>query len=359
MSLRRRTMLGRVAAAGLVVGAPGVARAQSTVKLTAIAGHPPVFLWVKLMEEFFIPEVDKRLADGNTGVKIEWTKAWGGTLAKLGTEIEAIRDGIGDIGFISTVFQAAHMPLQNVSYMTPFGAPDIATVTAVVEKLQAGIPGMEQAYARNKLRFLGGSALDDYHIFTTFPVKSIDDLKGKKIMAPGPSANWINGTGAVAVASSLPEYYNNIKTGVADGVLTFVTGAVPIKLQEVAPHLTLASFGAMFAGALVINSTRFGRLPPAAQKVFAEVGAEYTRRFAAEQTTRAVSGLKAMEGAGLKVAELAPAERLRWAKALPNVAQKWAADLDAKGQPGKAVLKGYMDGLKAAGVKVPRDWSVE
>lgn len=355
MKLNRRTTL--AGAAALAVAAPAIARAQTVVKLTAIAGHPPVFLWVKLMDEFFVPEVDKRLAASNAGIKIEWTKAWGGTLAKLGTEIEAIRDGIGDLGFISTVFQAAQMPLQNVSYMAPFGAPDIATVTAVVEKLQASIPGMEQAYTRNKLAFLGGSALDDYHIFTTFPVKSIDDLKGKKIMAPGPSANWINGTGAVAVASSLPEYYNNIKTGVADGVLTFVTGAVPIKLQEVAPHLTLASFGSMFAGALVMNRTRLDRLPPAAQKIFREVGAEYSKRFAAEQTARAVSGLKAMQGAGLKVAELAPAERLRWANALPNVAQKWAADLEAKGQPGKAVLKGYMDGLKAAGIKVPRDWS--
>jgi len=36
--------------------------AQQTIRLTAAAGHPPVFLWVKLVDEFFIPEVDKRLA---------------------------------------------------------------------------------------------------------------------------------------------------------------------------------------------------------------------------------------------------------------------------------------------------------
>jgi TRAP-type C4-dicarboxylate transport system substrate-binding protein len=356
MSIDRRTFVSGIAAA---LAMPAIARGQEVVKLTAIAGHPPVFLWVKLFDEMFITEVDKRLAASGAKVKIEWTKAYGGTLAKLGTELEAIRDGIADIGFVSSVFQAPQLPLQNVTYVAPFGSGDIATVTSVVEKLQDTIPAMGEAWTRNKQVFLGSAALDDYHLFTTFPVKSIDDLKGRKIMAPGPSANWVNGTGAVAVASTLPEYYNNMKTGVAEGVLTFVTGAVPIKLWEVAGHLTRTSFGAQYGGGLTIAQAKLGRLPAEAQKIFRDVGKDYSVAFAKAQAERVDAGLKTMQDAGLKVADLAPAERERWAKAIPNTAKKWAEDLEAKKLPGKAVLKGYMDGLKAAGVKVPRDWSAE
>ena len=357
MPIKRRAFVAATTAVALA--APAVARAQQSVRLTVIAGHPPVFLWVKLIDELFIPEVDKRLAASGSKVRIEWTKAYGGTLAKLGTELEAIRDGIADLGIVSSVFQAPQLPLQNVTYVAPFGSGDIATVTSVVEKLQQTIPAMGAAWTRNKQAFLGSSALDDYHLFTTFPVASIDDLKGRKIMAPGPSANWINGTGAVAVAATLPEYYNNLKTGVAEGVLTFVTGAAPIKLWEVAGHLTRTSFGAQYGGGLTMAQAKLGALPPEAQQIFRDVGKEYSVAFGNAQTERAVSGLKTMEAAGLKVADLAPAERVRWARAIPNVAKKWAEDLESRKLPGKTVLKGYMDGLKAAGVQVPRDWSAE
>ena len=37
------------------------ASAQQVIKLTITAVHPPVFLWVKLTDEVFILEVDKRL----------------------------------------------------------------------------------------------------------------------------------------------------------------------------------------------------------------------------------------------------------------------------------------------------------
>jgi len=59
--------------------------AQQVIKLTAATGHPNVLLWVKALDEVFISEIDKRLAvDGR--YRIEWTKPWGGTLLKLGSE---------------------------------------------------------------------------------------------------------------------------------------------------------------------------------------------------------------------------------------------------------------------------------
>jgi len=346
------------AAAALVIGAMAAApsaRAE-TYKLTAAAGHPPVFLWVKLMTEFYVPEVNRRLAAGGKH-KIEWTEAYGGTLVKLGSESGAIKDGIADIGFVSTIFEAAKFPLQNVSYVAPFGSDNIELVTKITADLQKSIPGMNDAWAKNGLVYLGGAALDSYHLWTTFPIKSIDDLKGKKLSAPGPSANWVKDTGAVAVAGSLQTYYNDIKTGVSDGTLTFSTGAWGAKVHEVAPNITKVNFGAMFAGGLAINKARFDKMNPEVKKVLQDVAAEYSLRFAKAQSEAAAGLIKQMEGAGAKVTELSPAERKRWAATLPNVAKAWAEDLDKKGMPGSKVLAGYMDGLRKAGVELPRDWS--
>ncbi len=53
----RRALLG-VALAVI----PLAANAQQVIKLTAIDGYPPRALWTKLFIEYYIPEVDKRLA---------------------------------------------------------------------------------------------------------------------------------------------------------------------------------------------------------------------------------------------------------------------------------------------------------
>jgi len=333
------------------------AHAQQTIRLTAAAGHPPVFLWVKLIDEFYIPEVDKRLAAAGGKYKIEWTKAWGGTLIKLGAESKGIGDGVADLGMVSTVFEAARFPSQNVSYFTPFATDDIGIVTRVVGDLQNSIPAMGQAWTKNNLVYLGGAALDAYHIWTNFPIRTVDDIKGKKIIAPGPAANWLKDTGAVAVAGNLNTYYEDIKSGVASGVVTFATGAWGAKVHEVAPYITKVNFGAQYAGGIAVNKQRFDKLPRDVQKVMREVGVEYSQRFAAAQAAAAAGLLKKMEEAGAKISEMSPAERTRWADTLPPIAKTFAADLQAKGLPGDQILNGYMSGLKKAGAHPARDWA--
>lgn len=335
------------------------AQAQQTIKMTAFAGHPAVFPWVKLMDEYFIPEVDKRLAAAGGKVKVEWNRAYGGTLVKLGSESTALKDGLGEVGFVSTIFEAPKFPLQNVTYFTPFGTDNISTVAKVITTLQNKTPEMKEAWTKNNAVFLGGTGLDTYHLFTKNPVGKLEDLNGLKINAPGPSANWLKGTGAIAVAGSLQTYYNDIQTGVTSGTLTFSTGAFPAKVYEVAPNITKVNYGAQFAGALAMNKRVLDRLPKDAQKIFLDVGQDYSDKFNALLTGTTNALMQKMVEAGAKVRDVSAEERKKWANAIPNPALPWAKDLDAKGLPGTKVLKAYMAEMKANGVEFPRDWSKE
>ncbi len=330
-----------------------------TIKMTAVAGHPVIFPWVKLADEFFIPELDKRLAAANSKVKFEWTRAWGGTAVKLGSESGAIKDGLAELAFVSTIFEAPKFPLQNVSYVAPFMTDDVAVMSKVIKNMQAKIPAMNDAWSKNNMHFLGGTGLDSYHLFTKTPINSLADLNGKKINAPGPSANWVKNTGAVAVAGTLQTYYNDIQTGVTEGALTFTTGAFPAKLVEVAPHITKVNYGAQFAGALVMSKRVYDKLPNDAKKIVDEVGAEYDARFAATMAATATTLMQKMVEAGAKPRELSAEERKQWAAVLPNVALPWAKDLDAKGLPGSLVLNEFVAQMRAAGASFPRDWSKE
>jgi TRAP-type transport system periplasmic protein len=353
----RRTLLSAAAAAALAGIFSLPALAQQVIKLTATAGHPPVFLWVKTMDEVFIPEVDKRLAAGGNKYKIEWTKAWGGTLIKLGGESKGVADGVADIGLVSTIFEAAKFPMQNVTYYTPFGSDDVGVVSKTISDMQNKIPAMADAWNKNGLTYLNGMALDSYHIWTKFPVTKIEDLQGKKLSAPGPAANWVKGTGAVAVAGTLNSYYEDIKSGVSDGAVVFATGAAAAKLQEVAPYVTKVNFGAQFSGGIVVNKSRYEKLPPEVQKALHEAADVWATQYAQKQTAAVNTVLQNMAAAGAKISELSPAERKRWADALGPVAQTWSADVTAKGGPGKEVLRMYTDALKQSGAQLPRDWT--
>ncbi len=351
-----KLMLLSVLVGSLAVCAPIAPAQAKTYKLTSAAGHPPIFLWVTLTRDFFIPEVDKRLAAAGAKDKISWNQAYGGTIAKLGGVLEAVEEGIVDIGFVGTIFEAPKMPLHNVSYMTPFGTSDIFKVVDTMAELQKNIPAVANEWTKYNQVYLGGVGLDTYGILTNFPVKTVDDIDGHKIAAPGPSANWIKGTGAVAVAANLNTYYNGIKTGVFEGTLTFMTAGAAIKVYEVAPNLCMVNFGAQFAGGLSINKDVFDSFPPYMQKIFKDVGAEYAIKLAQAQAAKADGAMKAMVKAGAKLTNLSDAERKRWANKLPNVPMNWAEAMEKKGMPGKKVLRGYLDGLRKRGTVLVRDW---
>jgi TRAP-type C4-dicarboxylate transport system substrate-binding protein len=353
--MKRRTFSTFVlAAATLALSAH--ASAQQTIKLTAVSGHPPVFLWVKTMDEVLIPEINKRLAESGK-YKIDWTKAWGGTLAKLGSESKSVGDGVADVGLVSTLFEAPKFPMQNVTYFTPFGTDDIGLVSKTVADMQKQIPAMGNAWTKNGLVYLGGMSLDTYYIFTKFPLRSVDDLKGKKISAPGPAANWIRDTGAVPVAGSLNTYYEDIKSGVSDGTIVFSTGAWAAKVHEVAPYVTKVNFGAMYAGGVVVNKSRFDRLPSEVQQAMREAGEVWTTAYAAAQSKAMETALENMTAAGAKITELSDAERKRWADTLPQVAKTWAKDTESRGMPGSEVLNAYQNALLKAGANLPRNWA--
>jgi len=353
--MKKRLLQKTLLITALALAASG-AHAQQVIKLTAAAGHPPVFLWVKMADEVLIPEVDKRLAAGGK-YKIEWTKAWGGTLLKLGSESKGVADGVADLAIISTIFEAPKFPLQNISYYTPFGSDDIALVSKSVTDLQKSVPAMGEAWTKNGLVYLGGMALDSYHVWSKFPITKLEDLQGKKLSAPGPSANWVRGTGAVAVAGTLNSYYEDIKSGVSDGALVFTTGAWSAKLHEVAPYVTKVNFGAQFAGGVAINKSRFDKLPPEVQKAFVDAGDAWQTAYAKAQSAAVSTLMQKMAEAGAKVSELSDAERKRWADSLGPVARTWAADAQGKGLPANEVLSAYTSSLLKAGAKLPRDWS--
>lgn len=343
-----------LAAAGALLLSMGAARAE-TVNITVVNGHAPVFLWVKHLTETFIPTVNKELE--GSGITVKWSEQYGGSLAKVGGELETLEEGLAEVGAVPTIFEADKLPLHNVSYVTPFTTGDAGIVLKVLDEMHRTTPALTTMWHKYNLEYLGGGfVLDDYQMLTTYPVAKVADMNGHKLNTPGPTINWLKGTGAVGVGGNLSEYYNNIKTGVVEGTVTFPTAAAPGKFVEVAPHITKVGFGAQYAGSLVANKKWFDAQPDVLKKALKKAAAAYSAAYNASLLQRIDGAYATMTAAGGKVAELPAAERAKWAKALPPIAKTWAQEWDGKGVPASAVLSAYMDAVRAAGGKPLRDW---
>jgi len=102
------------------------------------AGHPngPA-VYVADTANFFVPEVKKRVA-AETEHTIEFVEGYGGAIAGVAETLEAVQNGILDIGAYCMCFEPAKLFLHNFPYYAPFGPQDsqqqMQAVRAVYDK---------------------------------------------------------------------------------------------------------------------------------------------------------------------------------------------------------------------------------
>lgn len=247
------------------------------------------------------------------------------------------------------------MPLQNMTYFAPFVSDDLVQTLQIMNELHRELPELQKSWEDQNVVFLGASGVETYHLMTNFPVNSLADLEGRKILAPGPSANWIKHLGAVPVNGALPTYYNQIQTGVADGVVVILTGAFPNKHYEVAPYVTLVGLGAHMTGGLGFNKDIWDGLSDDVRQVLTELGEEYTVAHATEVMARYDNFLAQLPEVGATVTTLPAADVEAWAAGMPNLAGDWTTANADKGA--STVFDAYLAKVKAAGLETRIDWS--
>jgi TRAP-type C4-dicarboxylate transport system substrate-binding protein len=348
-------------AASAAMALPLAASAQQVINLTVASSHPTTIPWVGFIKDVFMPEVDKRLAAGGK-YKIQWREAFGGQLYKANATLTSVEQGITDIGWVFSYLEPAKMPLSQVSAHTPFTTSDTRIVLGAMTEMIEKNPAFKAEWDKYNLVFLGATGSDTYDLWTKFPVKSIDDLKGKKISAPGILALWLRGVGATPVDGALTTYYTDIQTGVSEGTLSLATGILPAKVYEVAPYVTKVNIGVVFSGGVAINKDSWAKLPPEVQQAMREAGAEYTRRHGEDLVQRHQTAINRMVELGktqnppVTVTPLSDADRRKWIDNLPNLSAEWVKNNEARGVQAKPLLSQYMAAVKARGAKPERDW---
>lgn len=356
--LRRLVLTSMTAAVAAAFGFVGSASAE-TYKLRIGAGHPVTGIaHVTAVQDFFMPEVNKRLE--KLGHKVEWTAAWGGSVAKLPETLEATKSGLLDVGIINFPFHSAQLFTNNFPFFFPFQPSDhvlaVKAVRATYDEQKFLTSVFETKFNQ---KHLGIGQNGDYGLGTNFPVKTFDDLKGKKVGAAGPNLNWLRNTGMVGVQSNLNEGYNAMQTGVYQGFIMFPGPYFGFKLHEVGKHFLDIGFGAPAAIAITVNLDTFKKFPKPVQDVFIAVGREYDVINAQLQQKADVESLDKLKAAGVSVTKLSAADRNKWAQVVADLPNEMSKDSNKRGEPGTAVYRSYIANLKKLGYSFPADIKID
>ncbi len=345
-------------AAVIVTGFSPVASHADNFNITVVTGHPPVFRWVRMIDESFIPVATQELEA--KGHSVNFMPQYGGAIAGVGEELETVESGLAELGVCLSVFDPAKLAEPNVTYYTPFVSNDARVVANVMQDLHANDPAFTSGYTENGVTYIGAPViLDEYFIMSNFQISEAADLEGRRIGGAGPNLNWLSGTGGVGVTANLTTFYNEIQNGVYDGAFLFASAAIPSRLYEVAPYVTRARFGAQFAGGLCVNSDWLEGQSEDVAEAFTTAAAAAGEWYLSDLEAAVDAAYAKFDELGVTVTEISPDDNTSWAAAMDNAAQIWATELDERGRAGNAVLSAYMEAMRAAGAEPLRDWEAE
>ena len=338
--------------------AGGAARAED-IKLRIASGHPPANTYVNLMQNFFVPEVTKRVA-ARTKHKVEFIEGYGGAMVKVADTLEGVQSGIIDIGGYCFCFEPSNLPLHAFQVMLPFGTMDPVVSVKLARAVYDKVPYMSKVFEDKFNQHLIALIADNgYNLGTSFEWSKVADLKGRKLAGAGLNLKWLEFAGATPVQSSLPEAYTSMQTGVYNGWIMFPSGYVNFKLYEVGKYYTEVGFGAITWHGITVNRARWAKLPKEVQAIILEVGREYEARtgtFNKETYPKQVEQLKSF---GTVVNKVPDSVRVDWANSLKGWPQEKAAELDKAGLPASQVLKLALEEAEKLGHKWPVRYQVK
>jgi len=339
--------------------ASSLADAPEEIPLIAVDSYAPTALWTLVFIEYFIPEVDRRLAEtGN--YRIKWNKAFGGSIAKTRGVLDALQYDLADIGIVTTPYHADKVPFYNLPYVTPLVTADIGLVARTMSELVERFPVLAEEWTDYRQVYLTTAGqIDTYQVLTNYPVSSLDDFRGKKIAGVGPNLRFLTGLDASPVNSGISDWYNNLATGLVDGIIGWAEGSVAYRLYEVAPYLIDVRLGAVTSKSINVNERTWARLPEEVKIVLKESAEDYRDELAREADRRSARSTIEFQKQGGSIVRLGDEQRRKWAFGMPNIAKEWADAMEARGLPGHAILSDYMDIMRENDQPIVRHWDRE
>lgn len=352
-------LAGIIAATAIVLTAVEPVAAGGTETFTVVSGLPGGHPAVRIFREHFRAAVEQQMAAAGDGTKPKWSPAYDGTIAKHGEVLEAIADGVGDIGIIAVDYETRRLPLQDISFNLPFVTTQCAIAAGAYHALHKENIDMNRPWHEAGQFYLANITTDGYGLFTGQKIKQIADLRGLTLAVAIRIEPWLSGLAAKSIRLPLGQFAGTLEAGAIDGAIMPITEIADLKLERQLNNYLLTGFGPQTAYVITFNERRFADLSAPLRDALLAAADQFVPAGAQAYCDAGSSLLADLKKRSLSTQRFFRSRREQWVAALPPLGQIWASAREAEGYAGTEILTAYMDNLRAAGAKPMRDWDLD
>jgi TRAP-type C4-dicarboxylate transport system substrate-binding protein len=277
-------------------------------------------------------EIKKR-TDG----RVEITVFPDASLCKPAQQYDCAKSGMADLAWGVTGWTPGRFPLTSVIEL-PFMHSTASTGSQMLADLWESY--LKQEYDDVHILYLHVHPAGHIHTYSKL-IRVLEDFKGMKIRTPtAVVGDLFDMLGATTVGMPANEIHQDMSTQVIDGFAMPFEALPPLHLDEVAKyHTDVAMYTTAFA--MFMNKTAYTSLPPDVRQVLDDTTSVkvYWRRVGESWDKAEVVGRRVAQERKDDIYTLPKEERRRWREAVKGLDDKWAAELEAKGLPGKSLLQ--------------------
>jgi TRAP-type C4-dicarboxylate transport system substrate-binding protein len=333
--------------------------AAETQTFTVVSGLPAEHAAVKVFRKHFREAVKAHFAEADDTIEIKWRPGYDGTIARHGDVLEAVSDGVGDIGIVAVDYENTRLPVQNIGFHLPFATEQCAIAAGAYHALHTGIAEMNRPWQEAGQIYLANLTTDGFGLFTNKKVSSVEDLRGLMVGVSVRIEHWLTGIAATPFRVPRNRLDGAMESEAIDGAIMPATEINRLELGRWMPNLLLAEFGAQPAYAITINEQRFVSLPPALRSALLDAADAFVPEGADAYCAAGETALDALKKDGVRPHLFYNSRREAWVSALPPLGQIWASAREADGYPGPQLVATYMEYIREAGANPKRDWDLE
>lgn len=304
--------------------------AQAQAQEVRFANFLPATLPQIQVDQWFADELARR-SNGKITMRIFAA----GTLGKPTELLKLVSDGGVHAAATAPAYFPALMPFLAATNSLPLAYKDAEQSSKIIHTLYSEIPALKEEMRQNNVHPLFWHVIDPYYLICRTPVRTLADMKGKKVRSFGEDVpRLFRSMDAVPVSLLPAELYESLQRGTIDCAPYSLSTAVGLKLHEVAKYVTYLSIGSPGGWPQFYNLKTWESWSPETKKLFTQV-AEDAKKHELQVLAKAdEEARKIMKAAGVEFIDF-PEQRKLEAMA-PDFIKEWVTKMEKLGKGAEA-----------------------
>ncbi|WP_199257999.1 C4-dicarboxylate TRAP transporter substrate-binding protein [Paracoccus binzhouensis] len=243
-----------------------------------------------------------------TDNRVEFEVYSSGSLVPAPTTLQAIGDGVAQLGIVAASYTPSELPLSGLINDLAFLAVDDYAAAFALTEIGMLNPEMIAEYGRHDAVFLGGYSTPIYNFFCMKEISDPASVQGLKIRTAGTAQNeWIAFLGATPVAVPMTDVYTGLERGSLDCTLSDPTNLeFGYKFQEIVKHVNRLPQGASLGASYVLNRDFWSGLSPQDRRAILDLAGLALARSQVAYRQGVDSALKGAAERGVVISDPAP-----------------------------------------------------